>query len=294
MSKGGSTTQTQQSTVDPAVQAQWNNIYGMASNAASTPYSYTAPLAAPLSSAQNLGISNATTNANNAQNVNGYGLLSGLMGQNAGTVAGSNLSQYMNPYTQNVIDTTNSELQRQNTIANQGNGDNAIAAGAFGGDRLGVQNAETNRGYAQVMANTDAGLNQANFTNAQSMANQDIQNTLAQQTLGTQQAGLGINAQQQAQNSLFGMGNTAQATQQNALSTAYQNYLYSLLYPQQAASGLASTMRGQPYNTTTSAQTPYYTNPLAGILGGTLAASTPLGGVGGTSLLGGIGNLLGI
>lgn len=131
----------------------------------------------------------------------------------AGQIAGMNLQPYMNPYTQNVIDTTMGTLdQQRNQMLNQVGAD-ATAAGAFGGSRHGLVEAETNRGFGDVMAQTAAGLNQSNFQNAQQMGLSDIQNQMNTQQFNAglrQQAGQ-FNAGQQQQNNQFGANTNLQA-----------------------------------------------------------------------------------
>lgn len=85
-------------------------------------------------------------------------------------VTASQVQGYQSPFTAGVIDTTNSDLARQNQIANQGNNESATSQGAFGGDRSAVLNALTNEDYARTAATTDAGLNQANYSQALSTA----------------------------------------------------------------------------------------------------------------------------
>ena len=84
---------------------------------------------------------------------------------NAGNVAGT-AQQLMNPYQQNVVDTTMSELQRQNQMALNQVGQGAAAAGAFGGSRHGVAQGETNRGFADAAARAAGQLNQSGYQQA--------------------------------------------------------------------------------------------------------------------------------
>jgi len=92
----------------------------------------------------------------------------------AGQLATTDLSPYMNPYTQNVIDTSMNELTRQEGIQQQGIDDATLRQNAFGGDRMylqkGVLGGETNR----VKGNLLADLYSKNFSNAQSMGQFDI------------------------------------------------------------------------------------------------------------------------
>lgn len=85
----------------------------------------------------------------------------------AGKFTDADLRAYENPYTQSVIDTTLSTLSRQNDILqNQANA-KAAAAGAFGGSRQAVMNAENNRNYLDQAATTTAQLNNQKFAQAQ-------------------------------------------------------------------------------------------------------------------------------
>ena len=88
--------------------------------------------------------------------------------------------QFMSPYQQQVIDTTLSEFDRQRQIAQQQIGAKAIQAGAFGGAREGVQQAEFGAQSLQDRAALQAQLLQQGFGQAQQQAN----------TAFTQQAGL--------------------------------------------------------------------------------------------------------
>jgi len=91
---------------------------------------------------------------------------------NAGQVAGSDLSAYTNPYQQQVIDTSMNDLNRANQMAQNNLGANA--GSAFGGDRFGIAQGETNRAFADQAARTSASLNQQGYQNAQNMRQFDI------------------------------------------------------------------------------------------------------------------------
>jgi hypothetical protein len=133
----------------------------------------------------------------------------------AGQIANTNLGSYMNPYTQNVINTSLSDLDRQRAMTQQQNRASAAAAGAFGGSRQGLVEAETNRAFADAAARTAAGLQQQGFLNAQQMAGQDIGANLQAQ-LANQSAGM--TAQQQTAANLL----NTQFANQGALNTAGQ------------------------------------------------------------------------
>lgn len=86
----------------------------------------------------------------------------------------TDLSGYMNPWTSDVTNATMDELRRQQNISDVGVRDQAMASKAFGGDRMQVRQAENQRNYDDMRSKVLANLNQANFTNAQSMAQTDL------------------------------------------------------------------------------------------------------------------------
>ena len=101
--------------------------------------------------------------------------------------------QFMSPYQQEVMDTTLSEFDRQQTIGQQGLRDQAIAAGAYGGGREGVMQSQYMNQGANNRAQLQAQLLNQGFQQAQAAAGQDL---VARQGLGGYQSQLG--QQQQA------------------------------------------------------------------------------------------------
>jgi hypothetical protein len=99
------------------------------------------------------------------------------------------VSQFMDPYQQQVIDATMSQLDRQADLQRQGNASKAIQSGAFGGGREGIQRAETDRNLQQVKSDTLSKLLSSNY--AQALA--------GSQNAAKLQAGLGATAGQLGQ-----------------------------------------------------------------------------------------------
>lgn len=154
------------------------------------------------------------------------GALAGTVGAgttNIGTVGGTNLAQYQNPYTQQVIDANTADIMRGARMGLNALGAQATQAGAFGGSRHGVAMGELGRGVAEQIGQQSAALRQAGFTNAQQMAQADIQNRLAQANLGLSAAGQLAGLGQQS----FGYGQTIQQNlaQQGAQQQAIQQAL---------------------------------------------------------------------
>lgn len=160
----------------------------------------------------------------------------------AGQIASTDLSKYMNPYNQNVIDTTNADIARSQAIAGAGADSQATASGAFGGSRSAVLRNLSDDSYIRAQAATDAQLRQQGYTNAQQAAGQDI-GTKLQADQGNQQAGLTIGqANQAAQNTAAGTNaaaqNTASLANQQADLQAAQTKLQALNINQQQAEAI--------------------------------------------------------
>jgi hypothetical protein len=120
----------------------------------------------------------------------------------AGTASGG-INTYMNPYTQQVIDTSMADLERQRQMQQNQLGQQASAAGAFGGSRQGIAEAETNRAFAQQGGQLAAQLRQQGFNTALGASQQDVSNqmqaALANQSAGANAAQFGQSTRLQAQ-----------------------------------------------------------------------------------------------
>lgn len=116
----------------------------------------------------------------------------------AGQLSETDLSPYMNPYTRDVIDNSVRDLERARAGIVSGTQGVATRAGAYGGSRHGIADAETNRGFLDGVSSLVAGLRDSNFRNAQSSAMFDIGNRLSTDTAnadrGVTGAGIRLNA----------------------------------------------------------------------------------------------------
>jgi hypothetical protein len=100
-----------------------------------------------------------------------------LTGAGAGTGAGS-VQEFMSPYQQQVIDTSLAEFDRQAEIQRRGIRDQAVAAGAFGGGREGVQLAEYDAASDRNRLALQAGLLQQGFGQAVARRDKALQDQL--------------------------------------------------------------------------------------------------------------------
>ena len=92
----------------------------------------------------------------------------------AGQLAGTDMGQYMNPYTQQVIERGQADIERQRQMATQDLGASAQKAGAFGGSRHGVSEGTLAGEYGRMGMDFAAQQRQNAFQQAQQAAQYDI------------------------------------------------------------------------------------------------------------------------
>lgn len=224
---------------------------------------------------------------------------------NAGSLAGTDLSSYMNPYTQNVINSAMQGIDVQRQQALNQIGDQAIKTGAFGGSRQGIAEGVTNAGAAMQAGNLAAQLQNQNFSQAQNAATADINRNMQAQGLNQQAglsgAGLNLNAANQL-GSLASQGQqsfltgnaaalagqqTIQAQNQAQLGAQQQAYQEAQQFPLQQLQIPLQALGATPYG-----QTNTQTGPGAssnGLMTGLGALSSGIGILGGLNSLGGGG-----
>jgi hypothetical protein len=138
---------------------------------------------------------------------------------------GSNFSDYMNPYTQQVIDPALADLQQAYGIQKQQQAGAATASGAFGGSRHGVQAALGDQAYYGQAGQLSAGLHNQGFNTAMQgfLTNAGMQQ---QGDLANQGAALAAAQGNQAAGITTGQANldaymsSALANQQSGLTSA--------------------------------------------------------------------------
>ena len=258
--KGGSTTTTNNVTqIPPEVLARYNAVNARAETVAQAPYqSYSQDpnaFVAPLSQTQQAGIQNTNAMAGAAQPY--YGAATGLAAQSTGSVNPSalNVGQYMNPFTQSVVNATQAAMnQQQGQQLSQQQAD-AIRGGAFGGERAGLQRAQLQGQQSLAQAQAIAPLYQQNYNQALAAAQQqqgvglgaEQANRQNLQNAATLFGSIGTNAQQaglagaQAQ---LAAGQTQQQTQQAGLQALYNQFQQQQGFPYQQAQFLANIAEG--------------------------------------------------
>jgi hypothetical protein len=305
MSKSQPVTQnsTQQTSIDPWLSSLAQQAGQQGANLPQyTPYTGAGPAGLTPQQLQAMGLSSSNVGQGQAISQSAYNPLSSLTGFQGQTVdansLGSQIQGLLNPATQNYINTTGAQIDRNTAGAVNTQDQNLAAQHAFGGSRQAVGDAVTQNLGTQAKNQMAAAANQGNYNTALATAlsagqgNQNAATQAANIRLGGANAlsGLGsniagMNTQDMA--NLLAAGGVAQNsnTAQNMFN--YQQYLNQYQIPDQQATTFASILGSLPHGQTQTGQQTQmsYSNPLMGL--GGLGLGLASLGTGGGSTLGG-------
>jgi len=136
-----------------------------------------------------------------------------------------NVSQFYNPYEEQVIKKTQEDIQRQGDIAQRQQAAQAVSQGAFGGARQGIMSSELARNIMQEQGDVGARMRAAGFESARSAAQQAFEASQARrQAAGTGMGALGLQYGQLSQQDInqlmnIGAGLGSLGTQAGGLAT---------------------------------------------------------------------------
>ena len=171
-----------------------------------------------------------------------------LVNQSLTPFSGRDISAFMNPYTQEVIDRSLGDIESSRQMQDLRDRQAATQARAFGGSRQGVQSSLTNAAALKQAADLSANMRQQGYGQAAQLA----QYARGQNIQGGQ--------------NVMALGSARQALQQQQMD-AIRNIGLQRLGISQSALGF------NPANLGGSVSTPYSRNVGAGALGGALAGS---------------------
>jgi len=253
----------------------------------------------------------AMTATGNLQTPGQYGTATGLAGAAglgsldlAGQAAGAGqqfaqqaqdpraMQGYMSPYMQNVVDYQKTQALRDYNIARPMRARQAIGAGAFGGSRQAIMEAEAERSLGNQLQGIAATGSQKAFEDAQrqqqfgaQLGLQGIQAGLqgmgqAGQAAGTlgQLGGQQLGAQKEIIGLQSQMGKEQQALEQNKINQAIQDYAIAQQYPFMQLGMMNAMLRGLPMQTQSTQLYQAQPSMLQQGIGLTGAASTLFGG----------------
>lgn len=205
----------------------------------------------------------------------------------------NSVTQYMNPYQEQVTQNAMKEMQRQAAIQQQGLNAQAVKSGAFGGSRQGVQQTELGRNLYDIQAQKIFQDYASNYNQAQTASMNAFQNQQARAqnvgnlalgagqlsqasasglaNIGQSQANLGQMSSGLAQGDtsfLYNIGNQQQAYQQKVLDAERQTAIQQQYEPYQRISFLSDIYKGAPSSQQTISQTSAPSASLASQIGG--------------------------
>jgi len=172
---------------------------------------------------------------------------------------------FMSPYIQNALQPQLQEMQRQYDITGLQERGKAVGAGAFGGTRQALMQAENQRNKNMAM-NQAIGSGYQNAFQAAQQAQQyganlglqgygtALQGTGQLTQAGTALANIGgqqLQGQQGILNLQNQMGSQMQTQEQNKINQAIQNYAMQQQYPMQQLSAMSGLLRGLPLQSAT-------------------------------------------
>lgn len=252
------TSTSSQTTAPPAnVSAAYNGLISQAQQTAAQPLQlYQGQLVAPLNATQ----TGAITDITNDQGIAAPYISQAQSDINASSTPfnAADVQQYESPYTNDVIAATEKQLQLQDAQQQQALQGNAVASGAYGGDRSAVLQSET-AGQQDIANNaTVANLENAGYSQALGEYNTNRQNL---QGAGYALGALGSEAQNTAltgASAQLNAGTLEQQLAQEQLNVPYEQYLQEQAYPYQQESflsgidtGIGSLSGGTSSGTTT-------------------------------------------
>ncbi len=178
---------------------------------------------------------------------------------------------YANPYENQVISGALSDLGEAYGQSRKAMGAQAIGAGAFGGERQGIENILGQERYLDSVADTSARLRQAGF---ESGASRFAADRAAQMSGATTQLG----ALQSASQGLQAFGQSARGIEQAGLAEGYRDFIEEREYPAGQIRQMVGALSGAPIRS--------YGEERSGSVGTPVAGPSIFGQVAGAALAG--------
>ena len=159
-------------------------------------------------------------------------------------------TQYMNPYTDEVINSTIGDINRQYDGALVGIDDMAARGDAWGGGRHAVLESENNRNRIDQIAKTGGQLRSAGYESGRAAFENDQRRALSAGQQLTSGAGAlaGLTGSDAA--ALEAIGQTQQSRGDANLGLAYSDYLRQQQWPYQQLNFALGALKGVPYSQT--------------------------------------------
>ncbi len=258
---GGGDAGTSTTSVDPATASRYADLYNRGLQLYNTPFTpYTGQRIAGFTPDQLEAQGQVKNMLDQSLRFDPRNQLNKLAGQgpesvNVKSLLDGDIGAYQNPFRQQVIDNTLSDLDRARQMQIQSDQDAAIGQGAFGGSRSAILESETNRNFFDRAGDITSRLNQQGFDSAMNLMGQDINRQFDADRFNTNlgmqnrnfQANL-LNNQLADQYKTLGLfsniGNQQQGLNQAQSDFDYSEFLRQINYPRDQLGMLQGTVFG--------------------------------------------------
>lgn len=243
--KGGDK-QVTSTAIDPESAARSRQLFNLGMGIFNTPFqAYTGQRIAELTPEQILAKNTAKGLFGDSFSYDPRSELNTMFQDNP-SLATTDLSAYQNPFTEQVIDNTLSDLDRARKIQLQSDQDAAIGQGAFGGSRSAILEAETNRNFADRAGDIASRLRSQGFDRATNLANLDINRGLQSDLYRSNILGNQLADQYKSLGLLTGYGDRDQALNQAGLDFNFNEFLRADNDPYRKINMLTGITSGMP------------------------------------------------
>ena len=259
--QGGGDQQTTATQLDPATAARYEDLYNKGLDLYNTPFTpYTGQRVAGFTPDQLEAQGQVKSMLDQSLRFDPRNQLNKLAGQgpesvNVKSLLDGDIGAYQNPFRQQVIDNTLSDLDRARQMQIQSDQDAAIGRGAFGGSRSALLESETNKNFFDKAGDITSMLRKQGFDSGMNLMGQDINRQFDadrfNSNLGMQnrnfQANL-LNDQLADQYKALGLfsqvGNQQQNLDQVNRDFDYSEFLRQINYPREQLGLLGNTVLG--------------------------------------------------
>lgn len=198
---------------------------------------------------------------------------------------------YMNPYLEQALQPQLQAMQRQADIQRNMLGAQSAKAGAFGGARSAIGQAQLNADLMRQQQQATGQAYQTAFDKAQQQYNQEQQRKIQEAQFG---AGYGLQnlaAQQNVLNQMAGLGAQQRGITQEGIAADIGEYTKQLQYPYQQLQFMRDMLSGLPISSLTN--TPTQLSGIASLIAAVGGVDKLLQATGQKSLTDVLGNLFG-
>lgn len=164
---------------------------------------------------------------------------------------GSVAEQYMNPYLQQALNPTLEEIRRQSQITGLGNAAKMTGAGAFGGSRQAILDAENQRNMLTQLAKTTGEGYATAYDKAMDQYNREQARKIQEAQFGSEFGLKGLAAQQGIYDQMMKAGATQRDIEQQGITADLEEFNRQRDFPYKQVQFMRDMISGLPVSSVT-------------------------------------------